>query len=61
MARGPCPKCGVDNRVFFGDVFGVKVSGCYYRCIVNLMNGMFYIYRVIKKNLRLSARTVNPI
>mmetsp|Transcript_5758 Transcript_5758/g.6286 ORF Transcript_5758/g.6286 Transcript_5758/m.6286 type:complete len:327 (+) Transcript_5758:129-1109(+) len=24
VATGPCPKCGVENRVFFGDVFGVK-------------------------------------
>jgi hypothetical protein len=24
VARGPCPNCGVDNRVFFGDVFMVK-------------------------------------
>lgn len=21
---GPCPKCGSENRIFFGDVFGVQ-------------------------------------
>lgn len=24
VAAGPCPSCGVENRVFFGDVLGVK-------------------------------------
>jgi hypothetical protein len=24
VASGPCPSCGVENRVFFGDVLGVK-------------------------------------
>lgn len=24
VAHGPCPVCGVDNKVFFGDVFMVK-------------------------------------
>lgn len=26
VAEGPCPSCGVENKVFFGDVFGVKVE-----------------------------------
>jgi len=24
IATGPCPKCGVENRIFFGDVLGVE-------------------------------------
>lgn len=24
VARGPCPKCNVENKVFFGDVLGVE-------------------------------------
>lgn len=24
VASGPCPSCGVENKVFFGDVFGVE-------------------------------------
>jgi len=24
VAKGPCPKCGVENRLLFGDVLGVK-------------------------------------
>jgi len=24
IAGGPCPVCGVENRVFFGDVLGVE-------------------------------------
>ena len=24
IAGGPCPNCGVDNRVFFGNVLGVE-------------------------------------
>ena len=27
IARGPCPDCGVDNRLFFGDVLGVEGNG----------------------------------
>lgn len=25
VAKGPCPSCGTENRVFFGDVLGVGV------------------------------------
>ena len=24
MAIGPCPNCGVENKLFFGDVLGVS-------------------------------------
>lgn len=24
VAAGPCPKCGVENRIFFGDVLGIS-------------------------------------
>lgn len=28
MATGPCPNCGVSNKVFFGGVLGVEVCCC---------------------------------
>lgn len=27
VAIGPCPNCGVDNKIFFGDVLGVSLGG----------------------------------
>jgi hypothetical protein len=26
VAVGPCPNCGAENRIFFGDVLGVEVT-----------------------------------
>ena len=27
VARGPCPSCGAQDRIYFGDMFGVEVYG----------------------------------
>jgi hypothetical protein len=26
VAKGPCPSCGAENRIFFGGVLGVQVN-----------------------------------
>lgn len=60
MASGPCPACGVENRVFFGDVLGVEV------CANGVMGYLYNKYliltlmcRGIAMNRRLNVPTAN--